>query len=771
MEGLTTSQKRLTLGYLSFYQNLIMTGVLEAAERENANIISFNCNSNVDVADFNTEMDSLFALINRQHLDGLLFLGWMSVIGVNMDTFRAQFRELPLYSLGSGYPDIPNSSCDGSIFFREILTHLIDVHGCRRIALIEPIAVDSRVQIYTDLLKAIDAYDPDLVVRSAEVKNSGLDFEARAGAALAILLDDRRVEFDAVASFFNLEAVAVLTELKRRGYNVPDTIKVVGSEDKKPGRYSTPPLTTVYFPYREIGATGTEHFLKLLRSGQGKKPEVTVIPGRVVIRNSCGCVATTLKNTQEPILFPPDTAGGAAHESAAFGTALRERFPNLPLNAERIVRALLDDARQEQPNSFTAAFAEELDQYFTGRDDASPLEDFVSAMRWLVLAHSQGDIRLRLENLFHQARVVIQEQAAKAHGNSQIKIENLNATVQDVGKELLTTFDMERIFSLLEKKLPKIGVPGCHIFLAPTEEAGASQGDYQLVFNYNDNRRLPLEKTAARFPDDLPRTLFPRNRRYTLSGHILFINSRTLGFVFFEHGPADESLYASLAIQLATALNGALLVRRILTAEERLSARARTIDELVRPMIAQIQHLSSVVDEQSARIRELEESSRESNRRMQQTRTVVDAITQTLDRTKNLVVAINEISDTVDLVALNASIEAAHAGKFGIGFKVIAAEIRKLAENTKRKAGETADFLKSMNERIAEFVSVNTETAEVFRALETNIHLVIDSLGEVAEGMGSLSTGNQAILEVMDRSDGGGAHVRGEHDVPRSSTV
>jgi len=133
----------------------------------------------------------------------------------------------------------------------------------------------------------------------------------------------------------------------------------------------------------------------------------------------------------------------------------------------------------------------------------------------------------------------------------------------------------------------------------------------------------------------------------------------------------------------------------------------------------------------------------------------------------DIIEAINNIVKKTNLLAMNASIEAAHAGNAGRGFAVVAQEIRKLAETSSQNIKEITDRMQSVSEKInisSQTVSVaGTSFKSIFKGIkEINriFNIILESIQEqennakeIAKSIGNLTTSTLNIKSISDKQN------------------
>jgi len=111
--------------------------------------------------------------------------------------------------------------------------------------------------------------------------------------------------------------------------------------------------------------------------------------------------------------------------------------------------------------------------------------------------------------------------------------------------------------------------------------------------------------------------------------------------------------------------------------------------------------------------------------------------------------AVEDISAKTSLLAMNASIEAAHAGSAGKGFSVIAQEIRKLSEETNRNAALISDVIKN-NDTTVRIVSESVSALS--SKIEDNTRDTVSSvtaIDEILRGITEMDTGAREVMNAI----------------------
>lgn len=111
---------------------------------------------------------------------------------------------------------------------------------------------------------------------------------------------------------------------------------------------------------------------------------------------------------------------------------------------------------------------------------------------------------------------------------------------------------------------------------------------------------------------------------------------------------------------------------------------------------------------------------------------------------------IDNIAAQTNLLAMNAAIEAAHAGEAGRGFAVVAGEIRKLAENSSAQSKSISAALKELVTSITDVVDTSQTLSQAFEDVRNAIAVLADELRIVQNVMDQQSAGNRRVHNSFD---------------------
>ena len=141
-----------------------------------------------------------------------------------------------------------------------------------------------------------------------------------------------------------------------------------------------------------------------------------------------------------------------------------------------------------------------------------------------------------------------------------------------------------------------------------------------------------------------------------------------------------------------------------------------------------------------------------------------------VEKITGIVTAINDVSRQTNLLSLNASIEAEKAGEFGLGFAVVARQIRRLADKTSIASANIENIVRQMQSSVNSGVmemdrfgakmrqssKIIIETADMLARTVSEIEAIGPQFEDIASGIGELSENARKIsatmLELSDSS-------------------
>ncbi len=199
-----------------------------------------------------------------------------------------------------------------------------------------------------------------------------------------------------------------------------------------------------------------------------------------------------------------------------------------------------------------------------------------------------------------------------------------------------------------------------------------------------------------------------------------------------------------------TAMNQSAAVNQTTTAMDELDASFNQTAEVVKAAAERVQQSVAIANEGIKTVRLLQEGMLELKEKVGTT--VVGQILSLSEKTAQISTITNQVGDLANqtnMLALNAAVEAARAGEHGKGFAVVAAEIRKLADAS-RKSAERINALVDDIQRATNATVMATEqsTKTVDQAIQ-RAKATVDAFNELKDASSSAAdSAQQTLLSV-----------------------
>jgi DNA-binding LacI/PurR family transcriptional regulator/signal transduction histidine kinase len=527
------------------YERGVIAGVAEVARQRGVSLACFAIEG---------VRDDLDAFVGRGNVDGLVVLAGSiaQVVGRKpVERFCETRKPLPMVSMAMGNLGIPTIRVDNQKGVFDSVTHLVKVHGRRRIGFIhgpeESSDGEERFLAYRAALAEHGiAFDPAWAAPHMRVDQGG--------EAIRILLDERKQGVDALVAIDDSLALGALNALLERGLSVPQDVALVGFDDIAEASDVIPPLTTVTQKLVEQGRRAAEILLDVI---DGKPaPEQLLLDTELVVRGSCGCLPRAVLEARA------DWRASGAKADVTFESVRadieRTWAPmvgdDLGGTGARLLDAFSADLADGSSRSFLSALDLSLSRVARAGEDLSRWEHAISAMRRLTLPSLAGNEALRsvAEDLWQEARVLIGDTAQRAQAFRRLVALQRASSLGAISQSLITTRDVQELIAVLSDGLPRLEVKSCYLSLFEGRE---SREWSVLVLGVDENGRVARE-VGTRFPtaELVPEGVFPPDRAHRIVIMPLSFKNEQLGVIILEVHAGSGGAYDELRKQFGAAV-------------------------------------------------------------------------------------------------------------------------------------------------------------------------------------------------------------------------
>jgi methyl-accepting chemotaxis protein len=234
--------------------------------------------------------------------------------------------------------------------------------------------------------------------------------------------------------------------------------------------------------------------------------------------------------------------------------------------------------------------------------------------------------------------------------------------------------------------------------------------------------------------------------------------------------------YIALGYWFAGSINSPILknnsrlqdaARSISDASEQVAASSQDMADGASQQASSLEETSASLEELASMTKRNAESAQQANQLSEEARKAatkgnnamvkmnhsMNELKNSTDETSKIIKAIDEIAFQTNLLALNAAVEAARAGQAGLGFAVVAEEVRRLALRTSDAAKETESIIERSRQAANGGVTIAGSVGEILIEIDQKTQKVNELVSEITAASLEQSQGLEQINRAMGHVD------------------
>ena len=227
---------------------------------------------------------------------------------------------------------------------------------------------------------------------------------------------------------------------------------------------------------------------------------------------------------------------------------------------------------------------------------------------------------------------------------------------------------------------------------------------------------------------------------------------------------SSTEIAATVEEQERMASQQAASVNQTTTTMDELGASSRATSEQIETAASQAMQALSLAGLGTKAVEETLKAMATLKTKVEDLQGQIMQLSEQTDRIGNISTLVSDLANQTNMLALNAAVEAVRAGEHGKGFGVVASEIRKLADRSKKSATQinllVADIQKAINstvmvtdegtKTVESGVNIASETAAAFAGVANAINNVVLSSQQVSLNAKQQAVAIEQVVEAMN---------------------